>query len=64
METKIARQLSDEMSDIIKRLYNSIRLVMDKCTPQGFIGYRAAVGRVMGALVLDILNPLYEKIRK
>jgi hypothetical protein len=61
MKTEIAKQLSDEMNDIMGRLDNSIRLVMDNGTQEEFTGFRAAVGRVMGALVLDVLNPLYEK---
>jgi hypothetical protein len=59
METSVAKQLSEELNDIIGRLDESIRLVMDQAAESDFIAYRSAVGRVMGALVLDVLNPLY-----
>jgi hypothetical protein len=59
METSVAKQLSEELNDIIGRLDESIRLVMDQAAESDFIAYRSAVGRVMGVLVLDVLNPLY-----
>ena len=59
MKTDIARQIGEEMNDILRRLDSSIRLVMDNCTQAEFETYRSAVGRVMGAVVLDVLNPLY-----
>lgn len=60
MKTEIARQISQEVNDVMGRLDNSVRLVMDNCTEDEFKQYRTAIGRVMGALVLDVLNPLYE----
>lgn len=59
MKTEIAQEISQEMNDILARLDETIRLVMDNCTEEEFNGFRAAVGRVMGAVVLDVLNPLY-----
>jgi hypothetical protein len=59
METSVAKQLSDELNDIIGRLDESVRLVMDRCSKAEFTAYRSVIGRVMGMLVLDVLNPLY-----
>jgi hypothetical protein len=59
MKTEIAQQISHEMNDIVRRLDNSIRLVMETSSPEEFKAFRSAVGRVMGALVWDVLNPLY-----
>jgi hypothetical protein len=61
METSIARQLSNELNDIVGRLDESVRLAMDRCPEPEFTAYRSAIGRVMGMLVLDVLNPLYAK---
>jgi len=61
METSVAKQLSGELNDIIGRLDESIRLVMDRCHEAEFTAYRSAIGRVMGMLVLDVLNPLYAR---
>jgi hypothetical protein len=40
MKTEIARKLSDEMNDIMARLDESVRLVMDNCAEDEFKGYR------------------------
>lgn len=61
METTLAKKLSGELNDIIGRLDESIRLVMDRCTEAEFTAYRTAIGRVIGVLVLDVLNPLYAR---
>ena len=61
METSIAKQLSDELNDIVGRLDESIRLAMDRCPEAEFTVYRRAIGRVMGMLVLDVLDPLYAR---
>lgn len=61
METTLAKQLSGELNDILGRLDNSVRLVMDRCPEAEFNAYRTAIGRVMGVLVLDVLNPLYAR---
>lgn len=61
METSVAKRLSDELNDIMARLDQSTRVVMDQCPEAEFKADRSAVGRVMGSLVLDVLNPLYEK---
>lgn len=61
METSAAKQLSDELNDIIGRLDESVRLAMDRCPEAEFTAYRSAIGRVMGMLVLDVLNPLYAR---
>lgn len=61
METSIAKQLGNELNDIVGRLDESVRLAMDRCPEAEFIAYRTAIGRVMGMLVLDVLNPLYAR---
>jgi hypothetical protein len=61
MKTSVETQLSGELNDILGRLDNSVRFVMDRCPEAEFIAYRTAIGRVMGVLVLDVLNPLYAR---
>ena len=61
MKTSVETQLSGELNDILGRLDNSVRLVMDRCPEAEFNAYRTAIGRVMGVLVLDVLNPLYAR---
>jgi len=59
MKTEIAHQLSNEYCDILGRLDNTIRLVRENCPAEEFEVYKANVGRVMGFLVLDVMNPLF-----
>jgi hypothetical protein len=61
MKTSVETQLSGELNDILGRLDNSVCFVMDRCPEAEFIAYRTAIGRVMGVLVLDVLNPLYAR---
>jgi hypothetical protein len=60
MKTEIAQQISSQMTDVLAQLNTSIHLVMENCSDSEFQAFRLGVGRVMGALVLDVLNPLYE----
>jgi hypothetical protein len=55
----IAQQVSDLMVDIQSRLNHSIVLVQQKCSPEEFKAYRLAVGRIMGEMLLEVVNPLY-----
>ena len=55
----VATKISELMLDIGKRLDASILMVMENGSPQEFKAYRAIVGRLMGDILLEILNPLY-----
>jgi hypothetical protein len=57
----VAAKISELMLDIGKRLDASILLVMQNCSPQEFNAYRTVVGRLMGEILLEILNPLYSQ---
>ena len=61
MKTEAAQQLSDQLNDIVGRLNESIKLVQLNCDEAEFAAYRKVVGRVMGNLILEVINPLYEK---
>ncbi len=57
----VAMKISELMLDIGERLDASILMVMENGSPQEFNEYRAIVGRLMGAILLEILNPLYSQ---
>ena len=42
------------------KLDESVNLVLKHCSQEELIGYRQAVGKVMGYMLTDIMNPLYE----
>jgi len=57
----VARSISDLMVDCSARLDASVALVMENCTADEFKTYRRAVGKVMGEILLEIMNPIYER---
>jgi hypothetical protein len=57
----VAKSISDLMVDCSARLNASTAYVRDNCTAEEFKIYRRAVGKVMGEILLEIMNPLYEK---
>ncbi len=60
-DPKIAQQISNLMLEFQSRLDNSIAMVRANCSPEEFANYRRAVGRVMGEMLLAVLNPLYKE---
>lgn len=57
----IAKQVSELMLDVFRRLDESIAAVKDTCSPEEAAAYQKAVGRVVGPIVMDVLEPLYER---
>jgi hypothetical protein len=55
----IARQVSDLMIEFSARLDGSILTVQEQCSPEEFKVYRLAVAKVLGEVLLEVLNPLY-----
>ena len=35
--------------------------IQGKCTPEEFSEYRTMIGKSMGSMVLDVMNPIIEK---
>lgn len=57
---EIAERISQLMFDCSTKLNESIVLVRNECEPEEFKAYRLAVGKVMGEILLEVLNPLFE----
>ena len=55
----LAKQISDLMLDIFYRLDESCVTATKLCPTQEASVYRKSVGRVVGPIVLDVLQPLY-----
>lgn len=58
-DKSIARQVSDLMIEFSGRLDRSILTVQKKCPPEEFKAYRLAVAKVLGEMLLEVMNPLY-----
>lgn len=56
---KVAGEISALMFELNAKLNASIIMVQENCDEEDFKLYRRAAGRVMGALLMDVLNPLY-----
>lgn len=58
-DARIAKEVSDLMIEFSGRLDGSTAAVREQCSPEEFAAYRRAVGRIMGEMLLEVLNPLY-----
>ncbi|WP_266160231.1 hypothetical protein [Dyella silvatica] len=58
---QVAKQISELMLEYGARLDESIILVMENCPEDEFKRYRMAAGRILGEMLLEIMNPLYAK---
>jgi hypothetical protein len=55
----VAERISQLFLDVGKRLDESVALVQASCSPSELQSYRRAVGEIMGAMLLGVMNPLY-----
>ena len=58
-DTKMAKYVSELMLEISGRLDESVAKVNEACSPEEDLAYRRAVGRILGNILLHVLNPLY-----
>lgn len=54
-----AKIISDLVLRYGKDLNQSVALIKDNCSEEEFKVYRNAVGKVMGELLIEVMNPLY-----
>ena len=59
MDIKVAEALSLLMMRINSQLNDSVALVRDRCSAEDLQWYRREVGKVMGAVCLDIEEKLW-----
>ena len=59
--SEIAQQISELMADVFQRLYESTELVKRTCTAEEFAAYNRAVGRVVGPIVMEVMEPLSDE---
>jgi hypothetical protein len=56
-----ARQISELMIEFSGRLDSSLIAVRESCSPEEFKTYRRAVGKILGEMLLEVMNPLYKQ---
>jgi hypothetical protein len=56
----VAKKVSDVCLKVFKELEDTVGIVEAENPAEDLKKYRNAVGTVLGALVLDVMGPLYE----
>ena len=49
------------MLDLFRRIDDSVAMVKKSCPTEEAAAYQKAAGRVAGPIVMDVLEPLYDK---
>jgi hypothetical protein len=57
----VAKEVSELMLNIGARLDASLVRIKERCSAAEFEAYRKAVGKIMGEMLLEVMNPLYQK---
>jgi len=61
MKKETAAAVSKLMLEYGAKLNDSVRVVMETCSKEEFHTYRRAVGKVMGTMLTEIMNPIYRE---
>jgi hypothetical protein len=61
MDWDTAKSVEEILRGVTADLNESIRIVQEKSEADEFIRYRQLVGKLMGEIFLDILQPLYSE---
>jgi hypothetical protein len=57
----IAKEISLLMLEYGSRIDQSVSLVKENCSLEEFEAYRKAAGRVMGEMLIGIMDPIYKE---
>jgi hypothetical protein len=58
-DKEVAAQLSQLMLEFGAKLNDSVALTKNRCSEAEFKAYRTVVGRIMGEMLLEVMNPIY-----
>jgi hypothetical protein len=56
-----AIEVEKMMSQCSATLNNSIRRVLETCPEEEFKAYRQTIGRIMGSIYLDVMQPIHRQ---
>jgi hypothetical protein len=59
-DPNVAEQINSLMLDLTSRINESVATVQMRCPETEFKTYRLAAGKVLGEILLEVLNPLHE----
>jgi hypothetical protein len=58
-DKEVATRVSLLMLEFGAKLNESVALAKERCSDAEFKAYRTVVGRLMGEMLLEVMNPLY-----
>ena len=61
MDFDVAEKISILMLQLNSKLDDSVAYVRDNCTQEELEVYRRAVGKIMGAILMDIEEPIFKE---
>ncbi|WP_217428396.1 hypothetical protein [Rugamonas rivuli] len=61
MRKEIAQEVLSMLEAQSKELNNSLIRVREACSEEEFDAYREEIGKIMGAMYLDIMKPIHRK---
>lgn len=61
MELTTAKQVERILRDANGRLNDALLVIKEDCSIEEFEGYRRTIGEIMGAVVVDLLQPIYQQ---
>jgi len=57
----VAAEISNLMLEFGSKLDASIVLVQQECDEEESKAYRSAIGKIMGEMLLEVMNPIYAR---
>jgi len=61
MRQDVAEEIVGLMLEYGDRLDGTIRRIQDTCDEKEFSFYRKAIGKIMGYMLTDIMNPIFSE---
>ncbi|UTW46642.1 hypothetical protein KFE80_05525 [bacterium SCSIO 12696] len=61
MKKEVAVEIVDLMLEFGDRLNQSVAIVKDNCSEDELASHRRAIGKLMGSMLLDIMNPIFDE---
>lgn len=59
MDLTTAKQVQRILSDANGRLNDALLVIREECAAEEFEAYRTKIGQIMGAVAIDLLQPIY-----
>jgi len=61
IDNDVAKEINDLLLDCRIKLSNSVDFVQEKCSNEESEQYKKAMGKVLGYMIFEIMEPIYEK---